>query len=187
MGSNVSPWGLFASESLVHTLNLHMPEDAIAVECGVYRAYNLVKILENCQKIKTIFAVDQYLPYTDYIEEPTNVVDKDKIARVKEAAYEEISQSKYKDKVVVLEKSSLDAARDFDDNSINFIFLDSYLSAQDVKDDLHAWYPKLAEGGIMAGHDWEPGNAVDIEVHWFCLQNNIKTVSFYDMVWVFIK
>lgn len=187
MGSNVSPWGLFASESLVHMLNLHMPDNAVAVECGVFRAYNLVKILENCSKIKTIYGVDQYLPYTDYIEEPINTVDSDKIARVKQAAYDEINESLYKDKVIMLEKSSLEASREFDDESINFIFLDSYLSAQDVRDDLNAWYPKLAKGGIIAGHDWELGNAVDTEVKWFCLQNNIESVSYYDMVWVFIK
>jgi hypothetical protein len=188
MGSITSPEGLFAAESLMHILNLHLPEKSTAVETGVFRAYNLVKILENCSKIQRIYGVDQYLPYVDYIEVPTNYVDEQKIARVKKAAYQEINLSEHKDKVSILEMSSEKAVDYFQDNSINFIFLDSYLTEKDVEKDLEIWYPKLVKGGIFAGHDWEQGNQVDIEVNKFIKKNNIQSnVSYYDMVWTFIK
>jgi hypothetical protein len=187
MGSLTSPDGLFAAESLVHILNLHLPNDSTAVETGVFRAYNLIKILENCNKIKTMYGIDQYLPYTDYIEIPVNHVDEEKIARVKSAAYKEISLSEHKDKVVIIEKSSQDAVSQFKDESINFIFLDSYLTEKDVEKDLEIWYPKLVKGGIFAGHDWEQGNQVDVELNKFIVKHSIPKVSYYDMVWTFIK
>jgi hypothetical protein len=52
--------------------------------------------------------------------------------------------------------TSLEAAEKFADNSIDFIFIDASHEYQDVYNDLKAWYPKLKNGGIMAGHDYYP-------------------------------
>lgn len=187
MGTETSPYGLFASESLVHILNLNLPSNSTAVEVGVFRAYNLVKILENCNLISKIYGVDKYEPYVDYIEVPTNTVDQEKINRVRAGAYKEISLSKDKDKIVLLETDSISASKLFEDNSLDFIFLDSYLTKEDVEMDIDAWYPKLKQGGVFAGHDWEPDNQVDLAIKEFGKKNNINNISFYDMVWVWIK
>jgi hypothetical protein len=50
--------------------------------------------------------------------------------------------------------ASLEAAKKFEDNSIDFIFIDASHEYEDVVNDLHAWYPKLKEGGTLAGHDY---------------------------------
>lgn len=49
--------------------------------------------------------------------------------------------------------SSRDAARTFDNNSLDFIFIDAAHDYESVREDIYAWYPKLTPGGILAGHD----------------------------------
>lgn len=51
---------------------------------------------------------------------------------------------------------SLEAAAQFEDNSLDFIFIDASHEYQDVVDDLKAWYPKLKHNRILAGHDYYP-------------------------------
>jgi len=49
---------------------------------------------------------------------------------------------------------SVDAAKQYTDNSLDFVFIDAGHEYEDVKADLEAWYPKVKQGGIIAGHDY---------------------------------
>jgi predicted O-methyltransferase YrrM len=53
-----------------------------------------------------------------------------------------------------LKMASVDAARCFDDESLDFVFIDASHEEQDVKDDIDAWLPKVKKGGVLAGDDW---------------------------------
>ena len=61
--------------------------------------------------------------------------------------------------------TSLEAASMFEDNSLDFVFLDASHHYEDVKDDINAWLPKVKNGGVLSGHDyvgwWSVKNAVD--------------------------
>ena len=50
--------------------------------------------------------------------------------------------------------SSLDAANLYEDNSLDFVFIDASHEYKDVKNDIIAWLPKVKIGGILAGHDY---------------------------------
>lgn len=54
--------------------------------------------------------------------------------------------------------SSLDAARRFEDGSVDRLFLDGSHDGPSVAEDLAAWRPKLAASGIIAGHDYAPAH-----------------------------
>jgi predicted O-methyltransferase YrrM len=49
---------------------------------------------------------------------------------------------------------SVDAASKFKDGSIDFLFLDADHRYSGVIRDLEAWFPKVKQGGIFAGHDY---------------------------------
>lgn len=49
---------------------------------------------------------------------------------------------------------SVQEALKFPDNSLDFVYLDARHDYEGVKEDLHAWWPKLKPGGVMAGHDF---------------------------------
>lgn len=60
--------------------------------------------------------------------------------------------AKYKN-VTKLKKRSLDAANDFEDHSIDVVYIDANHNYDDVIADLKAWIPKVKVGGWICGHD----------------------------------
>ncbi len=56
--------------------------------------------------------------------------------------------------VNAIQAISWEAASYYEDNSLDFVFLDADHSYDSVKKDLEAWWPKVKLGGIFAGHDY---------------------------------
>lgn len=52
---------------------------------------------------------------------------------------------------------SLEAARHFADHSLDFVYLDANHAREAVEADLAAWFPKVAYGGVLCGHDFCDG------------------------------
>jgi len=77
-----------------------------------------------------------------------------------------------------VKKTSVAAAATYQQESVDFIFIDGSHHFQDVRDDLRAWWPKLKPGGFFAGHDYtnsaEVRSAVD---EWLCLNNLALTYN----------
>jgi cephalosporin hydroxylase len=65
-----------------------------------------------------------------------------------------ISSCGLQDYIIPIRMHSVQAAKLFDDESIDFIFIDADHKYESVKADLLAWYPKVKQGGIIAGHDY---------------------------------
>ncbi len=55
--------------------------------------------------------------------------------------------------VEVIEGDSADSAKLFADRSVWGVFIDADHSTEAVRRDLAAWQPKIAPGGVLAGHD----------------------------------
>ena len=61
---------------------------------------------------------------------------------------------------------------------LNFIYIDGDHSYEGCDTDLHLWWPRLAAGGILAGHDFSPGGFPGVvrAVKEFAARENIGTV-----------
>lgn len=60
---------------------------------------------------------------------------------------------KHSDRVLLLRELSVAASEEFDDESLDFVYLDGDHTAEAVRADLIAWWPKIKPGGVLAGHD----------------------------------
>ena len=59
------------------------------------------------------------------------------------------------DCITPMRMDSLAASEKFEDDSIDFLFLDADHRYQPFMEDLKAWFPKVKAGGIICGHDCE--------------------------------
>lgn len=57
----------------------------------------------------------------------------------------------------IVKKPSLEAVKEYDDNSLDGVFIDGNHEYENVKADILAWIPKVKNGGILAGHDYCAG------------------------------
>jgi len=54
--------------------------------------------------------------------------------------------------LILLEMSSQEASKQFEDNSVDMVFIDAGHMYAEVTDDLRNWYPKVKK--VICGHDW---------------------------------
>ena len=68
-------------------------------------------------------------------------------------------------KIDIIVIFSVEAAKQFEDDYFDFVYIDANHVYEEVIADLEAWYPKIRKGGMLAGHDYcnwkrDKGNVV---------------------------
>lgn len=59
-----------------------------------------------------------------------------------------------------IQGGSSETASQFEDGSVDFVFIDANHTREFVRDDINAWLPKVKPGGIIAGHDYNAPHEV---------------------------
>ena len=160
---------------------VHNTAEGIFVEIGSWKgrsaAFLGVEIINSGKPIK-LYCVDTWKGSSEH-------QDMDCIKN--DSLFEEfISNTKQLESVIVpLRMSSLEAAAQFEDNSIDFVFIDAAHEYEFVKEDIAAWYPKVKPGGLFAGHDYN-WTGVHKAVSEFSQQYN-KFVYSSELCWITSK
>ena len=68
--------------------------------------------------------------------------------------YEEAKERLAPYDCTLVKEYSVDAARMFEDGSIDFVYIDGHHDFANVVRDIAAWSPKVRKGGIISGHDF---------------------------------
>jgi len=79
--------------------------------------------------------------------------------------------------VTFVHKLSMEAVKDFEDGSLDFVYIDANHLPQYVEEDIREWSKKVKKGGILSGHDYTGGIAkvVDDYVRINGLKLNLTT------------
>lgn len=92
-----------------------------------------------------------------------------------------------KDRVSIVRKDSLEAVNDFEDQSLDFVFLDADHTYEAIKADIEAWYPKVKVGGYLCGHDYAnhefPAWGVEKAVSELCESKKLAVDLGYNFTW----
>jgi len=132
-----------------------------AVEIGVYEGENALDMLRH--GVGFLYLVDPYRAHMNnslITDEATFEVTQEEMDQAKADMLKRVEA--YPGKTQLLEFFSEEAAQAFKDDSLDFVYIDSVHSYDEVKKDISFWYPKVRKGGVLGGHDYvtaAPGRA----------------------------
>jgi len=125
----------------------------IGVEIGVERGEYSEIILKN-SNLKILYSVDSWKEMSDDEYQDINNHPQKKHDENKKETEQRLSQFGGRSKT--LHMISEEASRQFEDNSLDFCYIDANHSYQGCKKDIELWYPKVVKNGVMAFHDFIP-------------------------------
>lgn len=127
------------------------------VECGVMYAPHL-------EQVRSIWGgrcigIDSYRRFS-----PNEYPDASNLQQAEfDRLYSDVS-SRYE----ILRMDTIKAAEEFADGSLGCVYLDSNHTYIHLMQEMEAWWPKIAQGGVMAGHDFRAGLSDDKKT-WFAV------------------
>ena len=176
--------GWFNFPNLYKEMVDRFPDNSNFVEIGTWKgqsaAYMAVEIVNSNKKIN-FYCVDTWDGFDSYNQYRN---DEDVKQQTLYSCFLDNIKT-VQDVIIPIRQKSLQAATTFKDKSVDFIFIDASHDYKDVKEDIKAWFPKLKQSGILAGHDYQshcPG--VIKAVHEFSEQQKIPLVT-QGMCWRF--
>jgi hypothetical protein len=166
-------------------------KDLIGLELGVFRAESHLTILQNCPNVKKLYGIDNWEPYTDWMnpdgDGPLNSTSPAQMETHEWIAKHHIKWSGCSDRSELWKGNTDTLHLSCDDETFDFIFFDAWLDYEQVKRELNDWYPKLKKGGLCIGHDYN-AEPVNVGVAEFRDINEINShMATYDSMFAWRK
>lgn len=164
-----------------------MPNNFVFVEVGVWKGKSLSYfVVESIKKNKTgtIYAVDHWLGSEEHQK---NSWAYDPLTDTVDGLYNEYCKNidPIRSYIKDIRDSSINASKQFLDNTIDAIFIDASHDYDNVCLDISCWHKKVKNNGIISGHDYDwPG--VRLAVNSFANKHSMGVAS-YNNVWELTK
>lgn len=169
---NSEDW--FGYEDLYKLVVEKFTDNSHFVEVGTWKGmsacYMAVEIINSNKNIR-FDCVDTW----EYVE-TSKEIDEHQFENLYEIFLENIKPIKH---IINIVKSiSWEGASLYSNESLDFVFIDAAHDYESVLKDLNAWYPKVKNGGIFAGHDYHYDCGVFPAVNeFFKNKGNIKQIK----------
>lgn len=176
-----------APEKRARSILERLPENAVGAEIGVFKGDLSRRLLE--REGITLYMVDSWAVHnTDSEYAKTDFhgnLTQDEQDLFYQCAKDVTSFAGERAKII--RKTSLEAAKGFADESLDFVFLDADHTYEAVKADIKAWLPKVKKGGLLCGHDYEnidyPSWGVKKAVGELCVAQGFKLELGQNFTW----
>ncbi len=148
----------------------------VGAEIGVDRA-NYSKQICNLNPQLKLYGIDPWLKYDEYHE----YIDQADMDSVYDQAMERMAAEIKAGEFVPIRKMSMEALADFEDESLDFVYIDANHEGDYPYQDIKGWAKKVRKGGIVAGHDY-----VRIRVLNFTIKDALKRIAKEDGIKLFL-
>jgi predicted O-methyltransferase YrrM len=170
----VRHWRYHILAHLIQTKHYHT-----VVEIGTFEGETAEYVLQHCPGI-VMWCVDPYIEYPAY----TGITMAQSLAKAEARVFTKFNNVHH------LHCTSVQAAAHFKPEAVDIVFIDGNHLYDAVKLDLVTWYPIVAKGGILCGHDYKEYKDVGVirAVDEFCVAQGITTLkSSSDAFWFIEK
>lgn len=150
----------------------------VGVEIGTAEGYTTEYLLKTIQDL-TLFGID---PYKKYLDWDGNVPAWD---RNEKELLRKVEP--YQNRYTHIRKTSDEAVSTFDDESLDFVFIDGLHTYEQVLKDCENYYPKLKKGGLFVGHDFSRIQGVNKAVREFAEKSGKEILNAQQDLWYWIK
>jgi predicted O-methyltransferase YrrM len=169
--------GWFNYEDLFQTLVNQVPNNGTFVEGGAWLGKSSAYLCDLAKDRINVYIVDTWKGSKEEIETAHKLATETDIYQI---FLENMGDRKF----TPIRKESIEASKDFEDESCDVVFIDMDHSYEAVKQDLIHWFPKVKKGGYIAGHDIDwPG--VSKAINEFFPKEKLQAVSATS--WMFHK
>ena len=131
----------------------------VGAEIGVRKGWFTYKF---CRAGLSMHAVDAWLAYPDYNEPERNYQEEQDYFYSK--AQKSLASYISAGKCTLIRKMSMDAVRDFEDESLDFVYIDAHHGFKYVVEDIYEWSKKVRKGGVISGHDFVSTNTIHVKI-----------------------
>jgi ABC-type amino acid transport substrate-binding protein len=133
----------------------------VGLEVGVQRGDFALEMLKNIPDLK-YYGVDAWTCYEGYKDIIASRHGQGSFDRLYEEAKEKLKDYS---NVTLIRKWSTEAAKDFEDESLDFVYIDGNHDFYHTVEDINAWLPKIKKDGIISGHDYARVNKAELTIH----------------------
>lgn len=149
--------GFFDSDLVYKLATKTFPEGSTFVEIGSWMGRStccLGQLVKDSKKDIKVYAVDTFEGSEEHWQLIKEIEENS--TSLLEIFKKNTSLCGVDNLITPIKGASLDVVNQFEDESIDFIFIDASHDYENVLADITAWYPKLKPGGLIAGDDYAP-------------------------------
>jgi hypothetical protein len=157
----------------------------IGVEIGVAYGGHSESILKNTN-IEKLYGIDPYFNYEGY-EGDGQCKEQDVMDDIYDFVKKRLSF--YDERYELIRELSNVGVEKFSDNSLDFVYIDGNHFEEYFKQDVNDWWPKIKEGGVLCGHDYDHYLFPEITnyVNFFSKNLNLELFKLGTHVWMIKK
>lgn len=121
-------------------------DNFVIVEVGSFQGTSTMLFAMFCKKVYSVDCYDYPVPPSGRIpSHDQTFIDAERIF---------IDRTKDIENIEKIKKHSVEAALDFEDGTLDAVYIDAEHDYANVLADVRAWKNKIKKGGVLCGHDW---------------------------------